>query len=92
MALDAYRLDNDYYPSSEQGLVALVESPEGTPAPRRWRGPYLRKATLPTDPWGRTYVYVSPGIQSPHSYDLYTLGRDGEPGGEEEDVDVESWR
>lgn len=91
MALDAYRLDNDYYPSTDQGLAALVTKPDGTPEPRRWRGPYLKQKTLPLDPWGRAYIYVSPGVESPESYDLHTFGRDGTAGGDDEDLDVESW-
>src|SRR6476620_4004473 len=60
LALDAYRLDNDYYPSAAQGLEALRHTPSGSPAARNWRGPYLKKA-VPLDPWGRPYVYRSPG-------------------------------
>lgn len=90
MALDAYRLDNGRYPTSEEGLRVLRESPEGE-AGDRWRGPYLRK-DVPLDPWGRPYVYVSPGEVNPDSYDLLSLGRDGEPDGDGEDSDIESWR
>jgi general secretion pathway protein G len=90
MALDAYRLDNDYYPSSDQGLEALRSEPRGAPPARNWRGPYLRRA-IPVDPWGRPYVYESPGTVNPASYDLVTYGRDGLAGGEGEDTDVTSW-
>lgn len=94
LALDAYRLDNDVYPTTEQGLAALRALPIVTGAdgalPRNWRGPYLRRV-VPNDPWGRPYVYVAPGRANPASYDLYTLGRDGRPGGEGEDADVTSW-
>jgi general secretion pathway protein G len=92
LALDAYRLDNDRYPTSEQGLAALRTAPTTDPVPRRWRGPYLRKE-VPLDPWGRAYVYVSPGTRNPapDTYELYTLGRDGQPGGEGEDADLTSW-
>ena len=89
-ALDAYRLDNDRYPTTEQGLAALRLAPSTSPVPRRWRGPYLRRE-LPTDPWDRPYVYVSPGRHNPQGYDLYSLGRDGREGGEGEDADVTSW-
>ncbi|MGE0354237.1 MAG: type II secretion system major pseudopilin GspG [Gemmatimonadales bacterium] len=89
-ALDAYRLDNDYYPSTAQGLAALRTRPDGEPAALNWRGPYLRK-DVPPDPWGRPYVYESPGTVNPESYDLKSLGRDGQPGGEGEDADVTSW-
>lgn len=90
MALNTYRLDNDVYPTPEQGLEALRSRPEHGTAPPRWRGPYLSKLVVP-DPWGRPYVYASPGRVNPESYDLYTLGRDGKAGGEGEDADVTSW-
>jgi len=90
LALDQYRLDNDYYPSAAQGLAALRERPSGEPEARNWRGPYLRKA-IPLDPWGRPYVYKSPGDVNSESYDLLSLGRDGQPGGTGEDADVTSW-
>lgn len=90
LALDAYRLDNDRYPSTDLGLEALRAEPDGDEAPR-WRGPYLRKE-VPLDPWGRPYVYRSPGVANPRLYDLFSLGRDGAEGGEDEDADVESWR
>jgi len=90
LALDAYRLDNDSYPTSIQGLAALSVLPTADPIPHRWRGPYLRKG-LPPDPWGRPYLYESPGRANPTSYDLLTLGRDGQPGGTDEDADVTSW-
>lgn len=90
MALDAYRLDNDYYPSTSQGLLALRRPPLGDPPARSWRGPYLKK-DVPVDPYGRPYVYRSPGSVNPASYDLLSLGRDGQPGGEGEDADVVSW-
>ena len=90
LALDQYRLDNDYYPATEQGIAALRERPGGTPEVRNWRGPYLRKA-VPLDPWGRAYVYKSPGDVNPDGYDLLSLGRDGQPGGSGEDADITSW-
>jgi general secretion pathway protein G len=90
LALDQYRLDNDFYPGTTQGLTALREKPSGEPVARNWRGPYLRKA-LPLDPWGRPYSYKSPGDVNAESYDLLSLGRDGQPGGTGEDADVKSW-
>jgi general secretion pathway protein G len=87
-ALGAYRLDNDGFPSSQQGLQALRVAPGE--ATRTWRGPYLTKV-VPMDPWGRPYVYVAPGVQNPESYDLYTLGREGRVGGTGEDADLTSW-
>ncbi|HYH82069.1 MAG TPA: type II secretion system major pseudopilin GspG [Longimicrobium sp.] len=90
-AIDAYRLDNDGYPSTEQGLAALRTRPASGPAPRSWRGPYLRR-DVPLDPWGRPYLYRSPGTANPEGYDLLTLGRDGKEGGEGEDADVLGWK
>jgi len=87
MALDQYRLDNDDYPSTAQGLDALWEEPRTDPVPRNWRGPYLKKAP-PPDPWGRVYLYRYPGEQHPNAYDLISYGRDGKPGGEGEDLDI----
>ena len=87
LALDQYRLDNDYYPSSVQGLEALRTAPAGEPEARNWRGPYLRKA-VPQDPWGRPYVYTSPGERNPQTYDVLSYGRDGRMGGAGEDADV----
>jgi len=87
LALDQYRLDNDYYPSTAQGLEALRTAPSGEPEARNWRGPYLKKA-VPGDPWGRPYVYRSPGEENPAAYDLISYGRDGRPGGTDEDADV----
>lgn len=87
LALDQYRLDNDYYPSTTQGLDALRTPPPGEPAARNWRGPYLKKP-VPLDPWGHSYVYRNPGETNPTSYDLLSLGRDGHQGGTGEDADV----
>ena len=90
MALEAYRLDNDYYPSTAQSLEALRALPQGDPEARNWRGPYVKK-TIPLDPWGRPYVYKSPGDVNVQGYDLLTYGRDGQPGGTGEDADITSW-
>lgn len=84
-ALDQYRLDVGRYPSTEQGLAALWSKPGNEP---RWAGPYLSKA-VPQDPWGRDYLYRSPGEHG--EYDLATLGKDGREGGEGENQDVASW-
>ena len=89
-ALDAYRLDNDIYPSEAQGLEALWREPLSEPLPRNWRGPYLRSA-IPLDPWGNAYVYRSPGVQSPWGYELASLGADGREGGQGDDADITSW-
>lgn len=85
-ALDLYRLDTGHYPNTEQGLKALVTRPGEAP---KWGGPYLQKG-VPLDPWGRDYVYVAPGENS--EYDLLSLGKDGQPGGEGDDADVVSWQ
>lgn len=90
LALDGYRLDNDYYPSTAQGLSALDQRPEGDPAAANWRGPYLKKG-VPLDAWGRAFVYRSPGEVNPESYDLLSYGRDGTPGGAGDDADLTSW-
>ncbi|MFN2399101.1 MAG: type II secretion system major pseudopilin GspG [Gemmatimonadaceae bacterium] len=90
LALDAYRLDNDAYPTTDQGLGALRDMPVSGVPPKNWRGPYLRRV-VPLDPWGRAYLYIAPGRQNSPSYDLATLGRDGKIGGEGEDADLTSW-
>ena len=87
MALEQYRLDNAWYPSTTQGLEALRTRPDGEPGAMNWRGPYLRKA-VPLDPWGRPYVYRSPGEANPAGYDILSYGRDGRPGGDGEDADI----
>ena len=90
LALNSYRLDNDRFPTSAEGLEALRTQPTTGELPPNWRGPYLSRL-VPLDPWGRAYVYISPGNVNANSYDLYSLGRDGKPGGEGEDADVTSW-
>jgi general secretion pathway protein G len=84
-ALDAYRLDVGRYPSTEQGLNALVVQPAGI---TKWAGPYLKKA-LPPDPWGKPYIYKYPGTHG--EFDLSSYGRDGVAGGTGEDADVTNW-
>lgn len=91
LGLDSYRLDNGGYPTTQQGLDALNDRPAREPLPLNWRGPYLRKG-VPLDPWGRHYIYRSPGQSNPSGYDLLTLGRDGQPGGNDEDADITSWK
>jgi general secretion pathway protein G len=94
LALNSYSLDNGAYPTTEQGLEALRTMPTASGAdgarPKNWKGPYLSRV-VPLDPWGRPYLFVSPGRENPTSFDLYTLGRDGRPGGEGEDADITSW-
>ncbi len=89
VALENYRLDNGLYPSTQQGLEALRTRPVTGPEVRNWRGPYLKKA-VPADPWGRAYIYKSPGDKDRTGYDLQTFGRDGKPGGADEDADLGS--
>lgn len=86
-ALKRYRLDNQRYPSAEQGLEALVRKPAAAPVPPNWRA-YLDK--LPADPWGRPYQYVNPGVKG--EIDVYSLGADGQPGGEGKDAEIGSWQ
>ena len=92
LALDNYRLDNNEYPTTEQGLDALIHEPDIEPYPQNWDGPYLKKMEVPLDPWGRPYRYISPGEVNTDGYDLYTLGKDGEVGGDDENQDVYSWQ
>jgi general secretion pathway protein G len=84
--LASYRLDMGAFPSNEQGLAALVTPPAAPlPAGRQWRGPYLSKA-LPNDPWGRPYVYRMPGAGA--EYDVLSYGKDGQPGGTDDNADI----
>lgn len=89
-ALDAYRLDNGRYPTTQQGLSALWEIPT-VDTPTNWRGPYLRKP-VPPDPWTVPYVYLAPGQVNLTGYDLFSYGADGRPGGTGEDADITSWQ
>ena len=87
VALDLYELDNGTFPSTEQGLEALMQKPTANPAPSNWNGPYL-KGGLPKDPWGRPYAYVFPGQQHERGYDLFSYGPDGVEGGGD---DIVNW-
>lgn len=84
-ALNAYRLDMGLYPGTQQGLAALVQKPTDPGQAAKWRGPYLEK-TPPLDPWGKAYVYTSPGVKS--EFDLFSYGKDGQPGGEGDAADI----
>jgi general secretion pathway protein G len=84
--LDMYKLDVGSYPTSDQGLEALIESPDGA---QRWNGPYLRKSKVPLDPWQQEYKYTSPGEHG--KFDVSSMGADGKEGGEGEDKDLNSW-
>ena len=88
-SLKLYKLDNGTYPSTDQGLAALVKKPERGDIPRNWKaGGYLDK--LPVDPWGTDYQYLNPGIRG--EIDVYSLGADRKPGGEGFDADIGSWQ
>ncbi|MGR4867785.1 type II secretion system major pseudopilin GspG [Variovorax sp. LARHSF232] len=86
-ALKLYRLDNQRYPTSEQGLQALLTRPTTGPAAPNWK-PYVEK--LPKDPWGQPYQYLNPGVKG--EIDVFSLGADGQPGGEARNADVGSWQ
>ena len=86
-ALDLYKMDASQYPTTEQGLIALLTPPSVAPVPVQWNGPYLKKKKIPKDPWGRDYVYVSPGTHNPESYDLSSLGASGTEGSD----NVNNW-
>ena len=83
--LDIYKLDVGTYPTTEQGLLALVARPTGV---TRWNGPYLKGENVPQDPWSRPFVYHNPSQRAGHDYDLYSLGRTGQPGGAGNDAPI----
>jgi general secretion pathway protein G len=88
-ALEMYRLDNLTYPTTAQGLAALVQPPAGLADPARYRrGGYIKR--LPDDPWGRAYQYMSPGSRG--EMDIYSLGADGQPGGDGDNADIGNWQ
>ncbi|MBZ0224346.1 MAG: type II secretion system major pseudopilin GspG [Dokdonella sp.] len=87
-ALNLYKLDNYAYPSTEQGLEALIAKPTGQPEAANWKGPYLQARSVPKDPWGRPYQYASPGQHG--DFDISSFGADGKPGGEGEAADVDN--
>lgn len=90
-ALKLYKLDTGRYPTTEQGLQALITKPETRPVPRNYRkGGYLDATTAPVDPWGYEYIYRSPG-EDDRPYELISLGADGMEGGEDYDADIKSW-
>ncbi len=86
-ALKLYKLDNQRFPSTDQGLQALVSKPATPPVPPNWK-PYLEK--LPNDPWGRPYQYINPGVKG--EVDVMSFGADGQPGGEGKNADIGSWQ
>lgn len=86
-ALKLYELDNGFFPTSEQGLEALLKKPATEPVPANWNGPYLERT--PIDPWGKPYQYESPGTHRPHDYDLFSLGKSAKA--EAKDDDIVNW-
>jgi general secretion pathway protein G len=84
-ALDQYRLDTGHFPTTENGLAALIDKPANE---KKWDGPYLKK-NVPPDPWGNPYLYQRPGEHG--EYDIVSLGKDGQPGGAGEDADIGNW-
>ncbi len=92
-ALETYYMDNARYPTTEQGLEALVSAPSSDPAPRNYQpGGYIQGGDLPVDPWGEPYQYRAPGENNPRGFDLWSLGADGAPGGDGNAADVGNWR
>ena len=90
-ALKLYRLDNGRYPTTEQGLRALIERPGTEPQPANWKqGGYLERSSVPKDPWGKEYQYLNPGLRG--EIDVFSFGRDGQSGGEGVDADIGSWQ
>jgi general secretion pathway protein G len=89
-ALKLFKLDNGFYPSTEQGLAALLEKPTTGQIPPKYRdGGYLEQKKVPLDPWGNPYVYISPGLNG--DFDIISYGGDGKEGGEGKDADIKSW-
>ena len=86
-ALDMYELDNGHYPTTAEGLKALLNKPEGSSETGKWKGPYFKKKSIPKDPWRREYLYVSPGKHNTENFDLYSLGPDGIESGD----DIVNW-
>ena len=89
--LDGFKLDNGFYPATDQGLEALIRKPEVGRIPNKWKeGGYLKPARIPKDPWGKDYLYFSPGNEG-REYEIVSYGADNEQGGEGKNADIESW-
>jgi general secretion pathway protein G len=89
-ALKLYRLDNGRYPTTEQGLQALITKPTTEPVPTNWKqGGYLERSSVPKDPWGNPYQYLNPGLRG--EIDVFSFGADGQSGGQGSDADIGSW-
>lgn len=89
-ALEAFRLDCGRYPTSSEGLNALIRAPGGIDADKYQKGGYLQTPQIPKDPWAHDYIYVSPGLHN-EDYDVESYGKDGRDGGQGDDADIESW-
>jgi len=91
-ALDGFKLDNGFYPTTDQGLSALIKKPEVGRIPDKWNeGGYLKPARIPKDPWGKDYLYFAPGNEG-REYEIVSYGPDNEQGGEGKNADIESWK
>src|SRR3990172_7379296 len=91
-ALDSFKLHSGFYPTTDQGLEALIKKPETGRIPNKWQeGGYLKPARIPKDPWGGDYHYFSPGSEG-REYEIISYGPDKEPGGEGKNADIESWK
>jgi general secretion pathway protein G len=91
-SLELYNMDNGRFPNTDQGLEALVNRPTSAPEPMNYQpGGYLKGGQLPLDPWGNEFQYESPGINNADSFDLWSFGADGAPGGEDNDADIGNW-
>ena len=90
-ALELYYMDNGFYPSTEQGLEALITQPSSHPVPKNWRKGYLRKKEVPQDPWGYDYIFISPGARNEDSFDLASYGADNREGGDGNNADITNW-
>jgi general secretion pathway protein G len=91
-ALDAFKLDNGFYPTTDQGLNALIKKPEVGRIPDKWNeGGYLKPARIPKDPWGKDFLYFAPGNEG-REYEIVSYGPDNEQGGEGKNADIESWK
>ncbi|MGA3174914.1 MAG: type II secretion system major pseudopilin GspG [Syntrophorhabdales bacterium] len=90
-ALKLYKIDSGAYPTTEQGLIALIKKPETVPIPKKWReGGYLDGTAVPQDPWSNSYYYTSPATDKRWDYEITSYGHDGEPGGTGKDADISS--
>lgn len=90
LALDMYAADNGQYPTTEQGLPALIRKPTSPPDPPNWTRPYVEPTDF-KDPWGNEYIYASPSTHEGYDYDLSSLGADGQEGGEDDNADITNW-